>query len=351
MNAELKKHASELKLSGEEVLDLLGQGTPKKVREVYTQVLNSGRVRLKELTGYDHSPYVMKYPIEIDSEELERTRRRIMAESGTSLFEEKVKAARKLRELRPAVEKEVGEALAFDYEFALGAFALDYGLGAPKLGRTFSIEGCAHLMLARAKDLQRVDYSFGGEDNAILLTGANSGGKTTLLETLAQLVIMARCGLPVCATKATLQLPDQLYFFAQQRNLNAGAFEGFLRTLVPAVTGASRKLILADELEAMTELEAGARIVAALLERAKSTNSCIIVVTHMAREISKFAKVRVDGIEAQGLDDEYNLVVDRTPKQHYLARSTPELILRRLAETSDGDEKKVYKELLEKVKG
>jgi len=350
MNAELKRHASELQLSGDEVLEVLGQGVPKKVRDVYSRVLSTGRTRLRALTGYDHSPYVMKYPVEVDEEELDKVRRRILAETGTALFEEKVRAARKLKDLRPAIEREVQEALALDFEHALGAFALDYGLVPPSFGNGFVMEGCAHLALARKDCLQRVDYAFGGQDNAVLLTGANSGGKTTLLETLAQAVIMARCGLPVCARTAHIELPEELYYFSQQRNLNAGAFEGFLRTLVPAVSGGARKLILADELEAMTELEAGARIVAAMIERVRESSSTIIVVTHMAREISKFTKVRIDGIEARGLDEAHNLVVDRTPRRNYLARSTPELILRRLAETSEGEEKKIYKELLDKVK-
>lgn len=350
MNAELKKHAGELHLSGDEVLEVLGQGVPKKVREIYSKVLSAGRSRLKALTGYDHAPYEMRYPVEIDDPELEKARRRISAEAGTSLFEERVKAARRLRDIRPAVENELREALDFDFEFAIGAFCLDFGLVEPRFGKTFELQGLAHLALARSEGLQRVDYSFGGRENAVLLTGANSCGKTTLLDALAQAVIMGRCGLPVCARAAQLELPDELYFFSQQKNLNAGAFESFLRTLVPAVTGNARKLILADELEAMTELEAGARIVAAMIERVKETDSTIIVVTHMAREISKFTKVRIDGIEARGLDAEYNLVVDRTPRRGLLARSTPELILRRLAETSAGAEQKVYRELLEKMK-
>ena len=350
MNSELKKHAGELCLSGDEVLEVLGQGVPKKVREIYSRVLATGRARLLALTGYDDAPYLMKYPVEVDDRELERARRRIAAEAGTSLFEEKVRAARRLREARPAVEAELREALDFDFEFALGSFCLDYGLVAPRFGRDFSLDGLAHLGLARDAGLQRVDYSFGAKENAILLTGANSGGKTTLLEALAQAVIMARCGLPVCARAARLELPEELYFFGQQKSLNAGAFEGFLRTLVPAVTGKARRLILADELEAMTELEAGARIVAAMIERLRQTDSTIIVVTHMAREISKYARVRIDGIEARGLDAGYNLVVDRTPRRDFLARSTPELILRRLAETSSGEEQEVYRELLGKMK-
>ena len=349
MNAELRRHAKELQLSGDDVLEVLGQGVPKKVRDIFSRVLSAGRTRLKELSGFDHSPFLMKYPVEVDDSALEKVRRSIMAQSQTSLFDEKVRVARKLKDQKQAAESELREALELDYEMALGAFCLDFGLVPPGTGNGFSLEGLAHLSLARRPDVQKIDWSFGDGENAVLLTGANSGGKTTLLEALAQAVIMARCGLPVCARSAVLWPPEELYYFSQQRNLNAGAFEGFLRTLVPAVTGGARKLILADELEAMTELEAGARIVAAIVDRARQTGSYIVVVTHLARQISKFTKVRIDGIEARGLDADYNLIVDRTPRKGLLARSTPELILRRLAETSEGPQKAVYRELLERV--
>lgn len=351
LNEELRRHASELQLSGDEVLEVFGQGVPRRVREVFSSVLASGRERMRELTGHELSPFASRYPVEVDMEELERARRRLAAEIGTRLFEEKVRAARELLGIRADVERELREALELDYELALGAFALDHDLHPARPGRGFTLEGCAHLSLARRPDVQRVSYGFGGGDRAVLLTGANSGGKTTLLETVAQAVIMARCGLPVCARSATIELPDALYFFSQQRSLSAGAFEGFLRALAPALMGGGRRLILADELEAMTELEAGARIVAAAIDMVRRSGSTIVVVTHMAREISQFTSVRIDGIEARGLDERYGLIVDRTPRQGYLARSTPELILRRLAETSKGEERRVYGELLERVRG
>ena len=68
----------------------------------------------------------------------------------------------------------------------------------------------------------------------------------------------------------------------------------------------------------------------------------------MAREILKYSNVRVDGIEAKGLDENYNLIVDRTPRMDYFAKSTPELILRRMYEKSDGKLKNIYLQMLEK---
>jgi dsDNA-specific endonuclease/ATPase MutS2 len=75
-------------------------------------------------------------------------------------------------------------------------------------------------------------------------------------------------------------------------------------------------------------------------------------VSHLAEQIRENTKynIRVDGIEAKGLDSNLNLIVDRTPRYNYLAKSTPELIVERLTKSSDGDKKMFYKKLLEKFR-
>ena len=75
----------------------------------------------------------------------------------------------------------------------------------------------------------------------------------------------------------------------------------------------------------------------------------MVLVTHLAPAIlaeMPDKDVRIDGIEAQGLDENMELIVDRTPKRNYLARSTPELIVKRLIERSDGDSKSIFKDIL-----
>ena len=58
---------------------------------------------------------------------------------------------------------------------------------------------------------------------------------------------------------------------------------------------------------------------------------------------------RIDGIEAKGLDENLDLIVDRTPKFGCLARSTPELIVERLAKLAKGQKKDVYLKILENL--
>ncbi|MGY5853355.1 MAG: DNA mismatch repair protein, partial [Candidatus Thorarchaeota archaeon] len=112
------------------------------------------------------------------------------------------------------------------------------------------------------------------------------------------------------------------------------------------------KLALFDEVEAITEPGSAANVIAGLLEILQSDlKNCTVICSHLAREIKEVTEVpvRIDGIEARGLDENLELVVDRTPKFGYLARSTPELIVERLAKLSKGRKKEVYEKILENL--
>mgnify|MGYP001328122552 CR=1 FL=1 len=342
---KLKTAIKNVDLKGEEILDLLNKDMPGKIQKIFDEVIKEARDEIKEKTSCSFDPFIQKYPLEVDEAELERVKKQEIARQNVAIFEDKVKAASQLSKLKGSVEEEIREILQFDYEFALGCFAHYYEIGAG-----FSFKGGIHLNLATStsSEIQRIDYNLKLPNNVVLLTGANSGGKTTLLETLAQICIMTHIGLPVCAREAQVQLIDEIYFFSKKRAVDAGAFESFLNTFMPIVTRGNQKLILLDELEAITELEAAVKIIASFLDYIRDSDSYAIIVTHMAREILKYSDVRVDGIEAQGLDKDYNLIVDRTPKINYFAKSTPELILKRMYEKSDGKLKEIYGEMLEK---
>ncbi|HJQ93969.1 MAG TPA: hypothetical protein VJ874_06790, partial [Candidatus Thermoplasmatota archaeon] len=272
-------------------------------------------------------------------------------------FQAQVRLARRLEALRPALEQEAEGWLSFDADFALGCFALENGLHAASFGDDLSFDSSLHLGLAATPGMQRIAYRLGGPHPVALLTGANSGGKTTLLEHVGQLVLMARLGLPVVGEGVRVPWVDELHYVTARRSLDAGAFESFLRTFLPVVHGGRRRLVLADEVEAVTELEAAGRILGFVVDRLARDcpGSLAMVVSHMAPQVLRHVslgsrpgegQVRVDGIEATGLDDEWRLVVDRTPRMGHFARSTPELIVQRLAATMKGPDKRLYEDLL-----
>jgi dsDNA-specific endonuclease/ATPase MutS2 len=171
-----------------------------------------------------------------------------------------------------------------------------------------------------------------------------------MLELLAHCTILAHMGLPVPAHSARIGRIESLHVLAKAGGTqSAGALEQTLLQLADVVSNKNSKLILADELEAITEPGAGARIIAGMLEAAENhPATSMLLVTHLAPSIIEAAgkKLRTDGIEASGLDENLELIVDRTPKRNHLARSTPELIVRRLVERSQGEAKNVFASIL-----
>ncbi len=349
LNEALKERLSRLSLEGTELVELLERGLPRRLEEVFLEVLEEGQEEILRRTGL-RIHLEPAYPLALEAEEVEAALRASRQRAKMAAFEALQRAARLLATREEEVREAHRRALEFDFETALGRFALEYDLQSPRWGQGLRLRGALHLGLADAEDAQRVDYTLPSEDRISLLTGANSGGKTTLLETVAQACILGAMGLPVNAREAVLEPVDACYYFSRQRPLSAGALEGFLTSFMPLALDGDRKVVLADELEAMTEPEAAAAVVASFLDLLRESGSYAVVVTHAARAIAGRTEVRVDGIEARGLDGDFNLLVDRTPKPNHIARSTPELILQRLCALREGEEARLYRRILEGLK-
>lgn len=333
MDNELEKSIKNVDLEGNEILNLLNNNFPPKISKIFDEIINKRKDIIREKTGLSFDPFLRKYPIEIDDAEIQRVTLEQSSKKENNIFDIKKSAAVQLNAIKQKAIKEVEDVIKFDYEFSLGSFAYEYDLCRPEFKDEIKLKGALHLELALKKDkdhVQKINYELTKNENIALLTGANSGGKTTLLETLTQISIMAQMGLPVSADNAQIKLFDEIYHFSKKRSLDAGAFESFLNVFIPIVTTDSVKLVLLDELEGITELEAAVKIISTFIDMIKESNSYGIIVTHMARELMNYTDIRVDGIEARGLDEEYNLIVDRTPKINFLAKSTPELILKRI---------------------
>ena len=351
MDDELEKSIKQVDLEGDEILNLLNNNFPPKISRIFDEIITKRKEIIREKTGMSFDPYLRTYPIQIDETEIQRVTLEQSSRKENDIFDIKKSAATELNSIKERAIKEVEDTIRFDYEFSLGSFAYEYGLCRPEFCDEIKLKGALHLELALEKEkphVQKVDYRLTKDENIALLTGANSGGKTTLLETLTQISLMAQMGLPVSADSAGIKLFDEIYHFSKKRSLDAGAFESFLNVFIPIVTTNSEKLVLLDELEGITELDAAVKIISTFIDMIKESNSYGVIVTHMARELMNYTDIRVDGIEAKGLDEEYNLIVDRTPKMNFLAKSTPELILKRIYEKSDDDLKAVYARILEK---
>ncbi|MFB6106453.1 MAG: helix-hairpin-helix domain-containing protein [Halobacteriaceae archaeon] len=291
------------------------------------------------------------FPVEADDAAVSRLRESLTTARDRRAATRKRAVAAELAGRRETCERLVRDALELDVELAVARFAADVDATmAERGGRGFAVEGGRSPLLDVDLDaVEPVDYAV---DGVALLSGVNSGGKTSTLDLVAVVTLLAHMGLPVPADRARVPAVEQLHYHAKtQGTLDAGAFEATLRGFADVARGEATKLVLVDELESITEPGASARIVAGILEALQERGATAVFVSHLAGEIRDAADVpvRVDGIRALGLEDG-ELVVERSPVPDHLARSTPELIVEKLASEHAADAP-FYERLLAKFDG
>ncbi|AGB31294.1 DNA mismatch repair protein MutS domain-containing protein [Natrinema pellirubrum DSM 15624] len=273
---------------------------------------------------------------------------------------------------REAVDRAVDAVDDIALHLSLARFALEYDCTRPVFveneSAAVSVVNARNLTLAARDDesVQPVTYGLGdhgvssvpegvgsvpGQQRVAVLTGANSGGKTTLLETLCQIVLLATMGLPVPADRAEVTPVDSLVFHRRHASFNAGVLESTLKSIVPPLSTGGRTLMLVDEFEAITEPGSAADLLHGLVTLSVDREALGVFVTHLADDLEPLpTEARVDGIFAEGLNPDLELLVDYQPRFDTVGRSTPEFIVSRLvANADDRGERAGFETLAEAV--
>jgi dsDNA-specific endonuclease/ATPase MutS2 len=139
--------------------------------------------------------------------------------------------------------------------------------------------------------------------------------------------------------KVKIPLFTDVYYFAKNKgSMSKGAFETLL-TQMSEINPGEKTLILADEIEAVTEPGVAGEIIVSTAEYFLKKNCFLVIATHLGQEIKEFLpkSCRIDGIEAKGLTENYELIVDHNPVLGRLANSTPELIVEKMAKSLKKD--------------
>ena len=238
------------------------------------------------------------------------------------------------------------------FDLSLARFATAHDLVRPTVGGDgLAVEGARNPFL---DEPDPVDYAVGDHDlspptdgRVAVLTGANSGGKTTLLETCCAVALLAAMGLPVPADRAEVGFFDAVVFHRRHASFNAGVLESTLKSIVPPLTDDGRTLMLVDEFEAITEPGRAADLLNGLVELTADRGALGVYVTHLADDLSPLPdSARIDGIFAEGLTGDLGLQVDYQPRFGTVGKSTPEFIVSRLvANASDRRERGGFERL------
>ncbi|QLH83693.1 MutS-related protein [Halosimplex pelagicum] len=298
------------------------------------------------------------------------TLRALAGDLRTGVERRESEVADRLEDTLESARGEVDAAVAAVDDVALyvslARFAEAFDLGRPTFvdRETVAVENARNLSLvAGGVPVQSVTYGIGDhaldvaapapprDHRVAVLTGANSGGKTTLLETLCQVQLLAQMGLPVPADSAEVGVVDAVVFHRRHASFNAGVLESTLRSVVPPLTDEGRTLMLVDEFEAITEPGSAADLLHGLVRLSVDRGALGVFVTHLADDLEPLPpEARVDGIFAEGLTTDLDLEVDYQPRFETVGRSTPEFIVSRLvANAGDRSERAGFETLAEAV--
>ncbi|MBI2630355.1 hypothetical protein HYW76_04600 [Candidatus Pacearchaeota archaeon] len=309
INENIEKEISKLSISGTSLVSMLSQGKiPQEFKGIISKSIKDSGIPENILT---------------DSLPVKNTN---IAEKIKRKSNELQKIPEKLKELSNLL-------VLFDFTSGISKFTENKAF--PEYSEELNISESKNLFLDNA---QPISFHLNPQNRCSILTGANSGGKTTLLEHIIQLLTLFQLGLPI---EGKLKTPvfTEIYYFAKNKgSTNKGAFETLLSQMNKINPG-EKTLILADEIESVTEPGIAGKIICATAEYFIERGCFLVIATHLGQEIQKSLPnyARVDGIEAKGLDEYYELIVDHNPILGRLASSTPELIVEKMANSEKTD--------------
>lgn len=213
----------------------------------------------------------------------------LVAEEQAEEEQVRIRLSQELRPFSPALLG-CAEAIAtLDLTMQKAALVRRYGGCKPQISRDhIAMEGMLSPAVAdmlAEHGAQFVPLSIELGRGAAVITGANMGGKSVALKTLALNVLLVHCGFYAFAQKAACPLLDHLHLLAEdqestERGLSSfgGEIIRFGEVVASLKEGAS--LVIMDEFARGTNPEEGAAIVRGVTEYLNRQNSFSVLSTH-----------------------------------------------------------------------
>ncbi|MGE5894811.1 MAG: endonuclease MutS2 [bacterium] len=243
----------------------------------------------------------------------------------------------RIRGVTHELEAQFAVLVQIDVFNAISLFAERYKMEIPLLHETASIRlaGARHPLLAIAlekagpeRHVVPLDVELGGDENVMVITGSNAGGKTIALKAIGLLVIMALSGMPIPAS-ASSRIPlirDLLIDIGDEQSIerNLSTFSAHIEHVSEIVENAGPySLVLIDELGTGTDPDEGGALACAVLEQIQKSGSLAFSTTHLTG-IKGFVHRTVGMVNASMEFDErtntplYTLKVGEPGRSHAL---------------------------------
>jgi hypothetical protein len=249
----------------------------------------------------------------------------------------------------------------FNMVFKIINFITEKNLNKIEFGEVLEVKDSFNLFL---KNPSKIDYFLNSNDNSkqdttqkvSILTGANSGGKTTLLEMLIQIQILSQSGIQTPQKNSKIPIFDEIIYLKKfSGTIGSGAFEQTIKKLSEIIIKKNKKLILIDEFEAITEVQAAAKILTNFLIEISKKDNFLISVSHLGKDLQNYLKknniknIRIDAIQAEGINEKGDLIINHQPQFNLLGRSTPELIIKKILNEKNSKMNEEQKSFLENI--
>ncbi len=157
-----------------------------------------------------------------------------------------------------------------------------------------------NILLQQKSEYQKTDITF-CRDFPVLITGANMGGKSLTLKTLALSQYLFQFGFGVPATDASIVPVESIHYsFGDEEDYKRGlsSFAGEMKridNLLKTIKSGIYVLALVDEPARTTNPDEGKAIASALLEMLNKYASMSVLTTHYSFECSNCRRLRVKG--------------------------------------------------------
>lgn len=327
LNEKLEETLEKTSISASQLLFIHDGRLPKQVKQIVEDIIAE--------SGIPASCFQITVPIQIDKDSFKQYEKQHMTEQLLPLAKKMQDNAQAFAQVQTYLHTIHQHTLLNDFAKGLRDYIADHD--------ATPIDSASSLHVTDAKNphikkAQAISYELSQNYPGALLTGANSGGKTTLLEHIVTLIALKQIGLPANGKNALPEY-DGVYYFAKSKgSTNKGAFETMLMQL-SQIDASGNVLILADEMEAVTEPSVAAKVMGSTIKYFVAQNAHCIFATHLGEILKSYVgkTIRIDGIHAKGFDEKGNIMIDHNPKPHTLAASTPELIIQKLAKQTNAD--------------